>query len=83
MLVLAPPMASCRCPRRVLLGLCDHKPREFLAQHQQLQRYPRDLWSYKFKFSSMVCYFTRLLSLAGLRHAARQIYREVPNQVQL
>jgi hypothetical protein len=50
MLVLAPPMASCRCPRRVLLGLCDHKPREFLAQHQQLQRYPRDLWSYKFKF---------------------------------
>jgi hypothetical protein len=51
MLVLAPPMASCRCPRRVLLGLCDHKPREFLAQHQQLQRYPRDLWSYKFKFT--------------------------------
>ena len=39
-----------RCPRRVLLGLCGRKLREFLAQHQQLQRYLPALWSYKFKF---------------------------------
>ena len=69
-------MASCRCPRRVLLGLCDRKPHEFLAQHQQLQRYPRDLWSYKFKFTrstGIVC-VPADHSLADLRPAARQVY---------